>query len=299
MHRASASLPAVPADVHIRPLEPGDIPAADAIGWAALGVQIPEEHRPKDDELRRRRAHLRIAWLQQTDPGGALVAEAGGEVIGFILAIMREGLWGLSLFAMAPAHQGRGVGRKLLDAALAYGTGSHGAIILSSPDPRAMRRYARAGFALLPCVAAGGAVNRALLPGGLHSAPAELSAVAERCDEVSRAVRGAAHGEDLGKLLAIGGELLVLGDDGFAVHRDGSPFLLAARDPLVAQDLLWSCLAAAPPGTSVHVDFVTAGNDWAVQAALSAGLALSLEGPVFVRGDVGPLAPYLPNGAYL
>jgi hypothetical protein len=36
-----------------------------------------------------------------------------------------------------------------------------------------------------------------------------------------------------------------------------------------------------------------------VQACLRAGLALSPDGPVYVRGDVGPLAPYLPSGAYL
>jgi hypothetical protein len=29
------------------------------------------------------------------------------------------------------------------------------------------------------------------------------------------------------------------------------------------------------------------------------GLALTPDGPIFTRGDVGPLAPYLPSGAYL
>ena len=32
---------------------------------------------------------------------------------------------------------------------------------------------------------------------------------------------------------------------------------------------------------------------------LDAGLALKPGGAVFVRGDVGPFAPYLPSGAYL
>jgi hypothetical protein len=47
------------------------------------------------------------------------------------------------------------------------------------------------------------------------------------------------------------------------------------------------------------VDFLTAGQDWAVEICLEARLALSPEGPLFVRGEVGPLAPYVPSGAYL
>jgi hypothetical protein len=81
--------------------------------------------------------------------------------------------------------------------------------------------------------------------------------------------------------------------------RDGSPALLAARDEAIATDLLWSALAHGERGATVHVDFISAGHDWAVQACLRAGLALSPDGPVYVRGEVGPLAPYLPSGAYL
>ncbi len=77
------------------------------------------------------------------------------------------------------------------------------------------------------------------------------------------------------------------------------PPLLAALDDATATDLLWSAFAAAPPGGSVHVDFICGGNDWAVAAGLRARLALSPDGPVFVRGEVGPMAPYMPSGAYL
>ena len=49
----------------------------------------------------------------------------------------------------------------------------------------------------------------------------------------------------------------------------------------------------------MHIDFITQGNDWAVALALDAGLSLTPDGPTFVRGELGPLAPYLPSGAYL
>jgi GNAT superfamily N-acetyltransferase len=282
----------------IRPLTPDDVPAADATAWAAMREQIPDALHHSDAE-RARRARLRIAHLQRTDPGGAWVADDDGEIVGVALALVREGLWGLSLFGVRPDHQSRGIGRRLLDAALAYGEGSRGGIILSTTDPRAMRRYALAGFALRPSVTFAGIVDRSAIPAGLRSRPAGAATDREFCDAVSRHVRGAAHGPDLEAFEQIGCLLLVHEGGGWAAVRDGSPALVAARDDAIATDLLWSTLAAGGPGETVHVDFVTAGHDWAVQACLAARLALSPDGPVFVRGDVGPFAPYLPSGAFL
>jgi hypothetical protein len=93
--------------------------------------------------------------------------------------------------------------------------------------------------------------------------------------------------------------LLVLDGEGFAVARDGWPWLLAARSETAAEDLLWSVFASGARGADVEVNYVTAENQWAIRVGLEAGLALSPDGPTFVRGDVGPMAPYLPSGAYL
>jgi GNAT superfamily N-acetyltransferase len=290
----------------IRPLTAADVDAANAVAWDALQVHIPAEHFPADDDERRRRGRLRIGHLLETDPGGAWVADADGEVVGIALALVREGLWGLSLFAVAPARHGQGIGARLLEPALADADGARGAIILSSVDPRAMRRYARAGFALRPCVCASGIVDRAAIPAGLRSRPGDPVADRELCDVASRAVRGAAHGEDVGKLVEADARLLVLhgdrcagGDSGFVLVQPDGIALLAATSESAARDLLWSGLAATRHGSSVTIDFITAGQDWAVDVALAANLALSPDGPVFVRGDVGSLAPYLPSGAYL
>ena len=282
----------------IRPLTPDDVPAADATAWAALHEQIPDALHHSDEE-RARRGRLRIAHLQRTDPGGAWVADDDGEIVGVALALLREGLWGFSLFGVRPDHQSRGIGRRLLEAALAYGEDSRGGVILSTTDPRAMRRYALAGFELRPSVTFAGIVDRSAIPAGLRSRPASAAVDRELCDAVSRHVRGAAHGPDLEALEAMGCSLLVHDGGGWAAVRDGSPALVAARGDAIATDLLWSTLAAGGPGETVHVDFVTAGHDWAVQACLAARLALSPDGPVFVRGDVGPFAPYIPSGAYL
>ena len=247
-----------------------------------------------------RRSEARQTHLLATDPRGAWVAlDEGGEVCGVALAILREGLWGLSLLAVRPDVQARGIGRRLLERAWAYGddAGARGRIVLSSTDPKAMRRYARLGLALRPCVAAGGIVDRSRLPA--PSGAVAASEDVERTAPISRHVRGAAHVADIPVLLDAGGRLLLHGDRGFAVHDRGTVKLLAARDDAAATDLLWACLAASVPGATVAVEFLTAGNDWAVRAALDAGLALSPEGPLFTGGELGPLAPYVPSGPYL
>ncbi len=244
------------------------------------------------------RGRRRIAHLRATDPDGAWVAvDDDGRVGGVALGIVREGIWGLSLLAVRPALQARGVGRRLLERALAYGDRARGRIVVSSEDPKAMRRYARAGLQLRPTVTAAGIVDRSRLPA--ISRAVRPSDDVERTAPISRAVRGASHHLDLPVLLASGAALLLHGDRGFCVHQDGTPKLLAARDDVAAAELLWAALAAAPPGATVSVDFITAGQDWAIAVALEAGLALSPDGPLFVSGALGPLRPYLPSGPYL
>lgn len=292
----------MPDDVTIRPLRAADVPEAAAVARTALNAVIPAEYLPSDPAgiaVNAERTERRMEHCRVMDPHGCWVAEADGRILGVTLAIVREGVWGLSLFGVAPDRQGAGIGKRLLDASLAYADGCRGAIILATTDPRALRRYFRAGFRVKPCLTAGGQINRSRLPAGLRSRAGDVDADRELLDAASRHVRGAAHGPDVAAMLDVGGELLVLDDGGFAVVRDGSPVVLAAFDDEAARDLLWSCLAHGPAGETVHVDFICERNDWAIDVALDAGLALAPEGPVFVRGETGPFAPYLPSGAYL
>jgi GNAT superfamily N-acetyltransferase len=285
-------------------MRPADVPAAAAVGGAALAELYPQEFRPADAAAAARddrRREIRVAHIRDRDPAGAWVAELDGEIVGMALALVREGVWGLSFFGVKPGLQGQGIGGPLLAGALRAAEGCRAGIILSSNDPRAMRRYFRSGFRVRPCLAAAGAINRSRLPAGLRSKPGDLGSEAHRAtiDAASRFVRGATHGEDVGAMVETGSELLVIEGRGWAAHRDGAPMVVAAVDEAAARDLTWSCLAAGPAGGAVHVDFIAEGNDWAVEVALDAGLSLSPDGPIFVRGELGPLAPYLPSGAYL
>jgi len=234
----------------------------------------------------------RHVQLLVTDPALQWVAEDDGELLGAACALVREGLWGLSLLVVHPRAQGAGLGRALLDRVLVdAGRG----IICSSDDPAALRRYAAAGFDLLPYVELGGRLRREALPpasGVRDGSVADLDAVAS----VDRRVRGAAHGSDW--LVALrGGARLLVSDGGYALSGRGNVVALAAFDEATATSLLAAALHATSE-ERVHVPFVTAAEGWAVRLCVAAGLAPAPRGAVFVRGPRFA-GPYLPSGAFL
>jgi GNAT superfamily N-acetyltransferase len=279
----------------VRPMQPSDVDAVFHVSVAAfrdLARRFGEEPEP-DPPLWH--ARTRVGWLLGTDPGGAWVAERRGDIVGAALGIVREGVWGLSLLVVRPEAQSAGVGRQLLDRAFAYGSDARGWIVLASQDARALRSYARLGLALHPALQATGRPRAVAMPPEVRQGTlADLPLTAA----VDRVVRGAAHGGDIEALLEVGGDLLVLDDRGYAVVREGSVRLLAATDEAAAATVLRACLAAAGD-REASVEWITSAQGWAVAPCLDAGLDLRLDGAVFLDGDVGPFAPYLPSGAYL
>ena len=254
-------------------------------------------HDPPSPPPRPEPALVRIHHLIERDAGGAWVTEHDGELTGAALAIDRDGLWGLSLLVVDPAHQSSGLGRALLERSLGYaGGGRRGAVILASPDARALRSYARAGFAANPSFRAHGRPQGVERPASVRDGDAGDLALIERVD---LAVRGAAHGSDIEAMLRADCRLLVAEDRGYVVAGPGALRLLAALDEAAAADLLRAVLAEAPSGEELGVEWITAQQDWAIAPVLDAGLSLTNDGAVFVRGDVGPFRPYLPSGAYL
>jgi GNAT superfamily N-acetyltransferase len=241
----------------------------------------------------------RIRHLARTDPQGAwLAAEDDGTVVGAALALVREGLWGLSLLVVKPGHQSSGTGRALLEATLGYADGTRGAVILASEDARALRVYANAGFALHPAFDAAGELRR---PPAAPSTVREGRWPEDRAlvDAAGRHARGASHAGEVPVWLEAGMRLLVHDGGGFAMWGDGGVRALAATDDTIAADLLRAVLAAAPAGEDFALSFMSAAQQWAMRVALDAGLQLRPGGAVAVRGEVGPLHPYLPSGAYL
>jgi GNAT superfamily N-acetyltransferase len=243
-------------------------------------------------------AYGRLRRLLDTDPGGAWVAERNGAIAGAALGLVREELWGLSLLIVDPSAQGAGAGRELLARAWAHGDGARGRVILSSTDPRAIRAYARLGLDMHPCVMACGTPTGVTAQAEVRDGgPADIPLT----EAIDRSVRGAAHGGDIETMLAAGVRLLVLPERGYVLVGGGRVRMCAAFDEAAAGIVLCAGLAAiAEAGERASVEWLSAGQQWAVRVCLEAGLEFdAAAGCVFTGGDVGPFAPYLPSGAYL
>src|ERR671916_285972 len=123
----------------IRPMTENDVDAALELTNVAFQDLDRRFGRPPEPPPDPAMAGIRYRHLVRTDPGGAWVAEDESGMIGCALALLREGVWGLSLLVVRPGLQSAGVGSGLLRRAYDYGAGARGKIILSSPHPRAMR----------------------------------------------------------------------------------------------------------------------------------------------------------------
>jgi predicted N-acetyltransferase YhbS len=292
-------------DVDIRPMRSDDVAEAQRVGYASLqdagrsyGWEMPEP----DDESRLRGVR-RIEHVLEHDPGGAWVAVLGDEIVGVALATRRGPLWFLSLLAVSTQVQSRGVGRRLLDASMT--TLDDAGALCASTDPKAVRRYRRAGFAMLPGYRATGTIDPAALP-ALRAA-AEATAVrdgdfaADRSlvDEVAVTQRGAPHGPDLDFFAGFGMRLFVVdspGARGYAVGRPDGLSVLGATDEPTAAALLGAVLAATTK--PVDLMWLTGSQQWALDVALDARLSIVPGGSVCVRGSVGPMSPYIPSGLW-
>src|SRR3954451_2243202 len=102
----------------LRPMAADDALAVHELSVRTFADLAERFHEPSPPPPRVARSLVRIHHLLERDAGGAWVAEHDGEVAGAALALERDGLWGLSLLAVDPPHQSRGLGRALLAQAL-------------------------------------------------------------------------------------------------------------------------------------------------------------------------------------
>jgi GNAT superfamily N-acetyltransferase len=239
----------------------------------------------------RERLTARLAHLQASDPDSAWVAVVDGELVGGALALVRDGMWFLSLLMVKPGYQGKSIGRELLDASLT--TATDRSWILSTVEPAAVRRYQRAGFALHPTYTAKGVPDRTAIPAvsGVRVGDEDP----ETMDHVLRVLRGAGLGAEEGYFRARGTKVAVVPGKGFAVLRPLGTAWLGAVDEQTARDLLWTVLAEATE--PVEIDWLGADQQWGIDVCLDARLTLGAGASVCLRGQP-PMSPYLPCGAF-
>jgi GNAT superfamily N-acetyltransferase len=236
---------------------------------------------------RARRHRSRTRHLARTDPGGCWLAEelAAGP-LGVVLSSRREGTWGLSLLAVVPGAQGKGVGKALLARALVHGRACLRGIACAPRAPVAARTLRLAGFTLHPAMRLTGFADPTRLAppdGAVHGGTERHR---DLMDSVDRRTRGGAHGPDHEELLRHCRLLVVddLAGSGYCYARGGRVELLAATSRRLATRLLTAALLSAPADEPVCVTQLTAQAQWAVDVGLAAGLDLDNDGYVGLRG---------------
>lgn len=295
------------SEVVFRRMRTADVPEAERLTSAAFhGVEIAQARRT-DPDPEPRSPERTAAWrartehLLGTDGDGCWVAVRGaGELVGVAVSLVRDKTWILASYAVRPGLQGAGIGSALLAAAGNHGRACLRAMLSSSDDPGAVRRYRRAGFTLHPQMYLTGTVDRAAIPADAgHRVREGGPGDRELLDSIDRRVRDAAHGPDH-PFLERGSRLLVSessSGSGYAWTSPGGRLdLLAATSRRTAARLLWVVVADGPAEQSVA--HVTAANHWAVDVALDARLAVRTSGFLALRG-MRPPAPYLHHGALL
>ena len=286
-----------PDGVLLRPMRLEDVDAAEKLSAVAFA-----DLRSDDDLRTPERAEawrVRTAHLVERDGPGCWVAEDDGEVVGMATSLRRDSLWVLATFAVRADWQSRGLGRLLLDAAGTYSRGALRAMLSSTSDPKAVRRYRSAGFDLHPQMVLGGVVRPDDLTPPTRVRDGEARDT-EWMDSLDRGLRGAARGSDH-DMLRETHRLRVVDQRhrrGYAyLAPDSSVELLAASDRRTASELMSDALLGAA-GRSVRQAHVSAANQWALDVGLAAGLSIRTEGYLCLRG-LKPPTPYIHHSALL
>ena len=134
------------ADVHVRPIEPADAVAVARIVYEAF-AGIHDHHRfARDFPTLDAAAGLVSAFIAHPSIYG-VVAEIDGRVVGSNFLDERGPVRGVGPITVEPAAQGRGVGRRLMQAVIDRGAGSAGIRLLQDAfNVQSLSLYASLGF---------------------------------------------------------------------------------------------------------------------------------------------------------
>lgn len=128
------------------------------------------------------------------------MAEHDGQAVGFALGVVRDHLWYLSALFVEPSAQGRGLGRTLLERAVAGfpAPGGVAATMAEAIQPLAVTLYARRGmYPRLPVLTLSGRVSRRppALPAAVEARPL-TAADADLLQGIDAEVLGVDRGVD-------------------------------------------------------------------------------------------------------
>ncbi len=233
------------------------------------------------------------------DTGGVFMA-LDPEPAGFSAAIVREGVWFLSLLWVLPDRHGSGIGSALLEETLAWGKGAAAFSVVASPYPVAQLIYLRSSmYPLYVQIDMAGNVPEQKPVDGVD--PLE-SSDQHWVDELDREVRGVARPEDHGFWRSEA--------RGLALRRDGSPIGYVygwpdgkigpgvARDPGEVAVLLAAAAGVLP--RKVRATVAVPSTNWsALRELIRTGFAPIGSNTFMASRPLGDPTRYISSGGAL
>jgi len=247
--------------------------------------------------------------VHASDPDGYFCAVEEGRICGMVSALVRGRVWYLSMFFVLPGDQGRGLGRALLERALAYAE-ARGAEIRctwATLDPRAQARYVMAGMApRWPIYRLDGdaaAVARLKARAGLGPRELEQPCDPGAAEKLTAEVFGVSRADDLAHWRGDGGAAVAIERDGelaaFAYRRGERIGPAAGRDEPALVQAVAAAAAAGPGGGGNVTARVPGACSSLLEALVRSGFRLG-DPTLFMASRLfGRPELYLPSGPIL
>jgi GNAT superfamily N-acetyltransferase len=294
----------VSIETHIRKVRPNEIEEVWRVHVTSssdLAVRRGGSARPIDEPVP---SDARVALA--SDPDGYFCAVEDGRIRGMVSALVRGRVWYLSMFFVLPGDQGRGVGRALLERALAYGEAREVDVrcVCSSLDSRAQARYVMAGMApRWPIYRLDGdaaAVARFTTRVGLDARVRELPNDVGAVEKLIAEVFGDARARDLSHWRGDGGTAVTIERGGelaaFAFRHGERIGPAAGRDETA---LLQAVAAAAAHGVGSVTMRVPGACASLLEAVVSSGFHIRIPAVFLSSRPFGRPELYLPSGPIL
>jgi ribosomal protein S18 acetylase RimI-like enzyme len=241
-----------------------------------------------------------------SDPDGYFCAVEDDRIRGMVSALVRGRMWYLSMFFVLPGDQGRGLGRALLERALAYGEarGVDVRCVWSSLDVRAQAQYVMAGMApQWPIYRLEGdvaAVARLAARAGLDSRMCGLPCDPVVAEKLTAEVLGDSRADDLARWRSDGCTVVAIARGGeiaaFAYRRGNQIGPAAGRDQTA---FLQAVAAAAASGDGSVTMRVPGACASLLEAAVASGFRIGELAVFLASRTFGRPALYLPSGPIL
>jgi GNAT superfamily N-acetyltransferase len=242
-----------------------------------------------------------------SDPDGYFCAVEEGQIRGMVSALVRGRVWYLSMFFVLPGNQGRGLGRALLERALAYGEarGADVRCTWATLDPRAQARYVMAGMAprwpIYRLDADAATVARLRARVGLDWRERELPCDPGTAEKLTAEVFGHGRADDLAHWRRDGGAAVAIARGGelaaFAYRRGERIGPAAGCDETA---LLQAVAAAAGAGGAGSVTMRVPGACASLlEALVASGFRIGSPTLFMASRPFGRPELYLPSGPIL